>query len=203
MNSKIWNLASWRQKTYAPRTTKMHGPVGKPMPFLAGQDTCFGCGYHECGCERLRAPKPSEQFKRVGSTDLCCRCWLRSPHCKCEPVFFFASPSQIGKQITAMGGDPPLSIILETRYGKLEVVADPYIPKGKEMILGGKLHRSPADCMARCVFCDGTGTHECPGGTARALKADDHCFSMSGRPIDVFPGKVDANAFSSHEWERL
>lgn len=70
-----WDAASWRSRTYTPRVTKVHGPVGERVlstetplgpvnarngkqPWFADENgngqqlACAACGYHVCSCER-------------------------------------------------------------------------------------------------------------------------------------------------------
>lgn len=55
----------------------------------------------------------------------------------------------------------------------------------------------------RCAMCGGTGVHECPGGSIRALPGTDLALRRLGSVTRMFPGRVDADAYSLAEWERV
>lgn len=112
-----WNAAQIASERELPKKRKMHGPVGGKVNSEEGAwrahvsvgrgtfigfgevSCCAGCGYHVCSCEPA-APEPFEMPRtvRVGSRDVCCRCW--AAECTCEKKSFFV-PDDYQRHIDA------------------------------------------------------------------------------------------------------
>jgi len=79
----IWNMASFRARTYRGPLRTVHGPVGTPiteeMRAAAGachEEACDVCGTHVCSCEQRAALKRAQEFMRSTPADepLCAEC---------------------------------------------------------------------------------------------------------------------------------
>jgi hypothetical protein len=82
-----WDAAGWRSRTYAPRVTKVHGPVGEKWfvddVFDSTDATYPCCGYHVCSCER----QGQSLWRDDGPDPICTKCDADNvPGHACAPV---------------------------------------------------------------------------------------------------------------------